>query len=77
MSSNDNKLGSYITSLMTTIVDKESGNFVKQLAIDELKRLKISIGEFIAENSDDDSDRLEKTKKQLLQEEKENVKQSK
>ena len=34
MSSNDNKLGSYITSLMTTIVDKESGNFVKQLGME-------------------------------------------
>ena len=74
MSSNDNKLGSYITSLMTTIVDKESSNFVKQLAVDELKRLKISIGEFIVENTNDDSDKLEKTKKQLLQEEKENGK---
>tara|TARA_B100000287_G_C20446602_1_gene707768 strand:+ start:222 stop:449 length:228 start_codon:yes stop_codon:yes gene_type:complete len=72
--SSDNKLGSYITSLMTTIVDKESSNFVKQLAVDELKRLKISIGEFIVENTNDDSDKLEKTKKQLLQEEKENGK---
>ena len=34
-----NRLGTYISQLMTTVVDKESDDFVKQLALDELKRL--------------------------------------
>ena len=33
------KLGSYITQLMTTVIDKEQEQIVKDLALDELKRL--------------------------------------
>ena len=33
------KLGSYINTLMTTIIDKEQDEFVKQLAWSELRRL--------------------------------------
>ena len=39
----DDKLGKYITKLMTTILDKEQEDFVKELAWSELKRLNIDI----------------------------------
>ena len=68
------KLGSYINKLMSTIavitVDKESDEFTKQLAWDELKRLNINIEEFLRKYSKDDSEEREKTEKQLLQEDK-------
>ena len=69
-----NKLGTYITKLMTTILDKEQEEFVVNLAFSELKRLNIDIEEFLRKNSKDDSDELKKTEKILLQEDKENVK---
>ena len=68
-----NKLGSYVTKLMTTIVDKESDEFVKELAWSELKRLNADVEEFLRKHSKDDTQEKEKTEKQLLQEEK-NVK---
>ena len=66
----DNKLGTYVSSLMATIKDVEEKEFVRGLAFDELKRLNINIEEFLRENSKDDSDEKEETEKQLLQEEK-------
>ena len=69
-----NKLGTYITKLMTTILDNEQEEFVKNLAFSELKRLNIDIEEFLRKNSKDDSEEVIKTKKVLLQEDKENVK---
>ena len=69
-----NKLGTYITKLMTTILDNEQEEFVKNLAFSELKRLNIDIEEFLRKNSKDDSEEVVKTKKILLQEDKENVK---
>ncbi len=68
MSSND-KFGSYITKLMTTILDSEQEEFVKDLALSELKRLNVDINEFIRKNTKDISDNV-KNKKQLLQEDK-------
>ena len=68
------KLGTYITKLMTTILDKEQEEFVVNLAFSELKRLNVDIEEFLRKYSKDDSDELKKTKKILLQEDKENVK---
>ena len=68
MSSND-KFGSYITKLMTTILDSEQEEFVKDLALCELKRLNVDINEFIRKNTKDISDNV-KNKKQLLQEDK-------
>ena len=65
----NNKLGSYVTKLMTTIVDKESDDFVKDLAWSELKRLNADVEEFLRKHSKDDSEEQEKTVKQLLQEE--------
>ena len=38
------KLGTYITKLMTTVVDKEADDFMKNLAWDELKRIKCGKG---------------------------------
>ena len=69
-----NKLGSYVTKLMTTIVDKESDDFVKELAWSELRRLNADVEEFLRKYSKDDSKEREVTEKQLLQEEKENAK---
>ena len=68
MSSND-KFGSYITKLMTTILDYEQEEFVKDLALSELKRLNVDMNEFIRKNTKDISDKV-KNKKQLLQEDK-------
>ena len=68
------KLGTYITKLMTTILDKEQEGFVVNLAFSELKRLNVDIEEFLRKHSKDDSDELKKTEKILLQEDKENVK---
>jgi hypothetical protein len=69
-----NKLGPYISKLMTTVLDSEQEEFVKDLALNELNRLNIDVNEFIRNNKKDVSDEIEKTEKQLLQEDKENVK---
>ena len=68
------KLGIYITKLMTTILDKEQEEFVVNLAFSELKRLNVDIEEFLRKHSKDDLYELKKTEKILLQEDKENVK---
>ena len=44
------KLGPYITKLMTTVIDKEQEDFVKELAFGELKRLNVNIEEFLRKN---------------------------
>ena len=43
----ENKLGSYINNLMTTIVDKEEKWFVRGLAYNELTSLKDNINEVL------------------------------
>ena len=68
-----NKLGSYITKLMTTVLDKEQEEFVRELALGELTRLNVDVNEFIRKHTKDISDEIEKTEKKLLQEDK-NVK---
>ena len=68
-----NKLGTYIQSLMTTVVDKEQEQFVKDLAWSELNRINADVEEFLRKHSQDDTKESEKTVKQLLQEDKENV----
>ena len=67
------KLGAYINTLMTTVIDKEQEEFVKDLAWNELKRLNADIEEFLRKNGHDDSKEREKTEKQLLQEGKDNA----
>ena len=65
------KFGTYIQKLMTTILDMEQEEFVKNLAFNELKRLNVNIEEFLRKHRKDDSDKVEKTiEKQLLQEDK-------
>ena len=74
--SNTNKLGSYIQTLMGTIVAKDEDDFVKQLALDELKRLANEVNVFVRNNEEDDTEARQKTEKILLQEEKDADKQS-
>ena len=64
-----NKLGNYISKLMTTIIDKEQEQFVKDLALTELKRLNVDVNEFIGKHTKDMFDKeKEQQEKQLLQE---------
>ena len=65
-----NKLGSYITKLMTTVLDMEQEQFVKELALSEQTRLNVDVEEFLRKHT---KDMFEKQEKQLLQEDK-NVK---
>ena len=69
------KFGPYIQKLMTTILDTEQEEFVTNLAFSELRRLNVDIEEFLRNNQEDDSDKVKETiEKQLLQEDKKNVK---
>ena len=69
-----NKLGGYITKLMTTVLDSEQEEFVRELALSELKRLNVDVSEFINKHTKDDFDKAKETEKKLLQEDKKNVK---
>ena len=69
MNSND-KFGSYITKLMTTIINSEQEQFVKDLALGELTRLNVDMNDFIRKHTKDDFDKAKETEKQLLQEDK-------
>ena len=71
--SKNNKLGSYIQKLMTTVIDMKEDDFVKELAMSELTRLKVNIDEFLVKHYQVDDVAEEKPEKQLLQEDKENV----
>ena len=73
MSSVD-KLGPYIQKLMTTVLDNKEDDFVKDLALTELTRLKVNINEFLVKHYQVDDVARKKTEKQLLQEDKKNVK---
>ena len=69
-----NKLGSYISKLMTVIVDKEQEDFVKELSLKELESLNVDINDFIRKHTKDDFDKVKETEKKLLQEDTKNVK---
>ena len=69
-----NKLGSYISKLMTTVLDNEQEQFVKDLALSEIQRLNVDVSEFINKHLKDDIDKIKETEKKLLQEDKKNVK---
>ena len=67
------KLGTYISQLMATAVESDD-EFVKELALTELNRLKVNIDEFLVKHYQvDDVAKGEETEKILLQEDK-NVK---
>ena len=67
------KLGTYITKLMTTVIDFKEEDFVRELAFEELTRLNMNLQEFIIKNQTKVKNKTEeKSKKQLLQEEKKN-----
>ena len=71
----NDKMGPYITKLMTTVIDKEQEDFVRDLALSELKRLNVNIEDFLLKHTKDIFDKeKEKQEKQLLQEDKKNVK---
>ena len=63
-----NKLGNYITKLMTTVLDKEQEQFVKELALGELTRLNVDVNDFIRKHTKDEIDKIKETEKKLLQE---------
>ena len=65
-----NKLGNYITKLMTTVLDSEQEQFVKDLALSELQRLNVDVNDFIRKHTKDDLDKIKETEKKLLQEDK-------
>ena len=69
-----NKLGNYITKLMTTVLDSEQEEFVRDLALSELTRLNVDVNDFIIKHTKDDFDKAKETEKKLLQEDKKNVK---
>ena len=64
------KLGPYIQKLMTTVLDNKEDDFVKELALTELNRLKVNIEEFLVKHFEEDDVAEEKPEKQLLQEDK-------
>ena len=68
------KFGPYVTKLMTTVKDFKEDEFVRNLAIDELRRLNVNIEEFIRSNTISSKEEKQEVEKQLLQEDKENVK---
>ena len=68
------KLGPYITKLMSTVIDKKQEKFVINLAWFELKRLNVDMEAFLRKHSNDEFPKETKTKKQLLQEEKNDTK---
>tara|TARA_Y100000996_G_C22501129_1_gene634478 strand:- start:462 stop:662 length:201 start_codon:yes stop_codon:yes gene_type:complete len=65
-----NKLGNYITKLMTTVLDSEQEEFVRELALSELTRLNVDVNDFIRKHTKDDFDKAKETEKKLLQEDK-------
>ena len=66
------KYGNYIQKLMTTVLDKEQEDFVKELAFSELRRLNVDMSEFLLKHNEDDKEEKEHTEKQLLLEFEEN-----
>ena len=69
MASTD-KLGPYIQQLMATVIESDD-DFVKELAVNELRRLKVNIDEFLYKHlQQDEIAEKEKSEKILLQEDK-------
>tara|TARA_R100000315_G_C5126710_1_gene72386 strand:- start:109 stop:315 length:207 start_codon:yes stop_codon:yes gene_type:complete len=64
------KFGPYIQKLMTTILDKEQEEFVRDLAFSELQRLNVNIKEILLKHKSSDEESEKEKEKQLLQEDK-------
>jgi hypothetical protein len=64
----ENKLGSYINNLMTTIVDKEERFFIRSLAFNELTSLSNNINEVLI-----NYDELEKIAKPTEEKDKDQI----
>ena len=64
----ENKLGSYISNLMTTIVDKEERFFIRSLAFNELTSLSNNINEVLR-----NYDELEKIAKPTEEKDKDQI----
>ena len=71
------KFGAYAQKLMTTILDTEQDEFVRELSWQELSRIRDSLTEFLMKHLKDDSGDKEKTEKILLQEEQNGKKKEK
>lgn len=71
--SDNNKLGVYITKLMTTALDKDCDEFVRNLALSELNRINADIKEFVLTNEEQTNEEKH-PEKELLTEEKKNDK---
>ena len=65
---NVDKLGTYVSQLMATVVESDD-DFVKELALTELNRLKVNIDEFLYKHLKKD-EVADNPEKQLLQEDK-------
>ena len=70
--SENNKLGAYVTKLMTTVLDKDCDEFIRNLALSELNRINTELKEFILTNEKPVEEKH--PEKELLQEEKKDVK---
>tara|TARA_Y100001973_G_C5140874_1_gene302856 strand:- start:521 stop:742 length:222 start_codon:yes stop_codon:yes gene_type:complete len=70
--SENNKLGAYVTKLMTTVLDKDCDEFIRNLALSELSRINTELKEFILTNEKPVEEKH--PEKELLQEEKKDVK---
>ena len=64
------KLGNYISSLMSIVIDKENDEFIQNLAKQELEKISRDVQEFLHLHRVDDEEQSKKTIKKLLQEEK-------
>ena len=69
-----NKLGSYISKLMTVVIDTEQEEFVRNLALSEIEKLNVDVSDFIRKHKKHNVDKIKETEKKLLQEDKKNVK---
>ena len=65
-----NKMGSYISKLMTVIVDESQEEFVVNLATQELVKIRNDVNSFLQKNDTDNSEGIQKKEKELLQEDK-------
>ena len=63
----ENKLGLYITNLMTTSIDTDLPKFVRTLAFEELKKLHDGMSRFIFDHIDDIEELPEQEEKNINQ----------